>query len=104
MDKQSMMNYVTFSDEKFTRNVVKSGGKSMAFVLNFQPGQALPPHPHPNADVYVVVWEGSGTFTVDSKSFLAEKGDIVHCRGEEVLSFKNDSNVNTTLYVTLARD
>ncbi|WP_141676204.1 cupin domain-containing protein [Pseudobacillus wudalianchiensis] len=99
-----MEEYISFLDETFIRHAVKSREKSMMFVLNFQPGQSLPPHPHPNDDVYVMIWEGGGTFTIDSECFSAKKGNMIHCQNKEALSFANDRNENATLCVTLAKD
>ncbi|KKB34822.1 cupin domain-containing protein [Bacillus thermotolerans] len=104
MNKQSLEEFIAFSEETFSKKIIMKGEKSTVFLLNFEPGQSLPPHPHPNADVYAVVWEGSGVFMINKESFQAEKGTVVHCRGEETLSFRNDSNQRTTLYVTLAKD
>ncbi|MBW8350657.1 cupin domain-containing protein [Bacillus sp. IITD106] len=93
----------TFSDARFTKNVLFSEGKSTAFVLNFFPGQALPPHPHPNAHVYLYVMEGSGICTIDDEKHDITVKDVIHCEDNQVLSIENMGSEQLSIYVVLAR-
>jgi len=67
------------------------------------PGQALPAHRHPGAELEALVWEGSGVFTVDGKETEAFAGDAVRCGGEELFSFRNTGDGPCRLYVVLVK-
>lgn len=101
MKQTSLQDYMEYSEEKFTKRIVFKEGESTVFVLNFTPGQALPSHKHPGSNVYLLVIEGAGTFTIDGKEVKAKKNHVILAHGEEDFAFANDSNENTSLYVML---
>ncbi|WP_057984607.1 hypothetical protein [Lederbergia galactosidilytica] len=63
MDIRNAAEVQVSQETRFSKNTLYQNGKSTAFVLNFLPGQSLPPHPHSNAHVYLFVIEGTGTCT-----------------------------------------
>ncbi|MCR2821483.1 cupin domain-containing protein [Lederbergia panacisoli] len=94
----------TYNEVRFTKNVLFNEGKSTAFTLNFLPGQTLPPHPHPNAHVYLFVMEGSGICTIDDEKHDITAKDVIHCEDKQVLSIENNGNEQMSIYVVLARE
>lgn len=103
MEKKSLQEVRDFSEEKFTKRILFQKGESVTFVLNFMPGQSLPPHKHPGSHVFLLVIEGSGTITVDGVETKVSKDDVVVCEGEEQFSFANTGNEPTQLYVVLSK-
>lgn len=101
MEQTNLRNYIEFGEEKFTKRVIFKEGGSTVFVLNFAPQQALPSHKHPGTNVYILVVEGGGTITIDGKDVKAQKNDVFLISSEEEMSFLNDGQENTSLYVML---
>jgi quercetin dioxygenase-like cupin family protein len=101
MEKQSIKTYQEFNEDKFTKRVIFNNGHSTAFVLNFLPGQKLPAHKHPGAEVYLFVVSGNGTIIIDGKETEVTQTDVIHTSDEEELSFANSSSDRVSLYVVL---
>ncbi|MDR4949311.1 cupin domain-containing protein [Neobacillus cucumis] len=101
MDKQSIKTFQEFNEDKFTKRVIFNNGNSTAFVLNFLPGQKLPAHKHPGAEVYLLVVSGNGTMIIDGKETDVTETDVIHTSDEEELSFANTSSDRVSLYVVL---
>ena len=101
MDKQSIKTFQEFNEDKFTKRVIFNNGSSTAFVLNFLPGQKLPAHKHPGAEVYLLVVSGNGTMIIDGKETDVTETDVIHTNDEEELSFANTSSDRVSLYVVL---
>ncbi|MEH7095032.1 cupin domain-containing protein [Neobacillus vireti] len=103
MDKQSIKTYQEFSEEKFTKRIIFNNGSSTAFILNFLPGQKLPAHKHPGADVYLLVVSGNGTIIIDGHENEVTEQDVIHTSDSEELSFINTSCEPVSLYVVLTK-
>ena len=103
MDKQSIKTYQEFSEKKFTKRVIFNNGSSTAFVLNFLPGQKLPVHKHPGADVYLLVVSGNGTIIIDGKENEVTEQDVIHTSDDEELSVINTSSEPVSMYVVLTK-
>ncbi|MBT2657297.1 cupin domain-containing protein [Bacillus sp. ISL-18] len=103
MDKQSIKTYQEFNEEKFTKRVIFNKSSSTAFVLNFLPGQKLPAHKHPGADVYLLVVSGNGTIIIDGKENEVTEQDVIHISDDEELSVINTSSQPVSLYVVLTK-
>jgi quercetin dioxygenase-like cupin family protein len=101
MERQSIKTYQEFNEEKFTKRVIFNNGNSTAFVLNFLPGQTLPAHKHPGAEVYLLVVSGNGTIIIDGSESEITETDLIHTGEDEELSFANTSNDRVSLYVVL---
>lgn len=101
MRKTHLQDYIEYSEERFTKRIIFKENESTVFVLNFMPGQALPAHKHPGTNVYLLVTEGEGIFTIDNQEVKAKKDDVILCTGDEELAFVNDGESNTSLYVML---
>src|SRR6476659_5328083 len=101
MDQTNLQKYMEYSEEKFTKRIIFKEGESAVFVLNFAPQQTLPSHKHPGSNVYLLVVEGGGTFTINNKEVKVQKNDVVLCTGEEEMAFLNDGQEHTSLYVLL---
>lgn len=104
MDIRTITEMQTYQDERFTKNLLYQNEKSTAFVLNFLPGQSLPPHPHPGAHVYLNVIEGNGMCTIDDEEQEIMLKDVIHCADQQVLSVKNTGEGPLSIYVVLAKD
>lgn len=103
MEKANLKTYIEFNEERFTKKVIFNTGDTTAFVLNFLPGQQLPPHKHPGAEVYLLVVSGNGTFLIDGAQKSAEEFDVIHVSNEEELSFKNNGDKPASIYVVLSK-
>lgn len=103
MEKKSLEAVKEYGADKFTKRILFQKGGSVAFVLNFMPGQALPPHKHPGTAVYILVLEGSGTITVDGVPTEVTKEETICCEGDEQFSFQNTGSDPARLYVVLSK-
>ncbi|WML49761.1 cupin domain-containing protein [Neobacillus sp. PS3-34] len=101
MEKQTVRTFQEYSEERFTKRVIFKKGESTAFVLNFLPGQQLPPHKHPGTEVYLYVLCGTGTISIDNTETAVSDSDLIHCSGEEQLAFSNNGSEPVSLYVVL---
>jgi quercetin dioxygenase-like cupin family protein len=101
MEKKSLLEHQEYSEEKFTKRIIFKKGDSTVFILNFMPGQSLPAHKHPGTEVYLLVLNGNGTFTIDGVDTEVSERDIIHTSAEEELAFKNTGNEPVSLYVML---
>lgn len=102
MEKKTLHDVREFSADRFTKRVLFQQGDSVAFVLNFAPGQALPAHRHPGAVLYALVLEGAGTVAVDGTETNLAAGDVICCSGEELFAFRNTGGEPCRLYVVLS--
>ena len=84
--------YIHFSDERYSRNLLAYGPQFYALLLCWQPGQASPIHDHKGASCGVRVIEGVATETSfrwqDGK--LVEQSVISMHAGEVCGSFDDD--------------
>jgi quercetin dioxygenase-like cupin family protein len=103
MEKQTLSKFQEFSEERFTKRIVFKKGDSTVFLLNFLPGQELPPHAHPGSEVFIQVMQGEGTFIVDDAEERLSQNEVIHCRDQEKLAFKNTGNEPVSLYVMLSK-
>jgi mannose-6-phosphate isomerase-like protein (cupin superfamily) len=103
MEIQSVKAYQEYSDEKFTKRVIFNTGESTAFVLNFMPGQTLPAHKHPGAEVFLFVLTGSGTIIIDGNETEITGSDCIHTSDTEELAFRNSGTEPVSLYVVLTK-
>lgn len=101
MEINGVSKFQEFSADRLTKRVIYQKDGSVIFVLNFKPGQELPPHKHPGTQVYVYVLQGGGTVIADEQQSKVSAGDVIHCHGDELFSYKNTSESDTSLLVTL---
>ena len=101
MEIQSIIDKKEYSETNFTKRIIFKKGESTVFMLNFTPGQKLPSHKHPGTEVYLLVLNGSGQFTIDGKDLPVTDNDVVHCSADEELAFENTGNHPVSLYVML---
>lgn len=103
MDHQALKAFQQFDDSRFTKVDFMKNEHSTAFTLNFLPGQTMRAHSHPGKELYLVVIEGSGMFTVDGEEIMATKGDVLFCGEKERIGFNNNGDNRTTLFGTLTK-
>ncbi|WP_164525633.1 cupin domain-containing protein [Siminovitchia acidinfaciens] len=100
---KNIAEFQEFNQSRFVRVNLFQEGNTTAFLLNLLPGQSVPPHPHPNANVYLHVVEGEGTFIINEKELPVSQKDVVHCADQEVLQIKNQSDEPLSVYVVMAK-
>lgn len=101
MEKKAIGEYQEFPEGRFTKRILFKEEGHIVFLLNFGPGQQLPTHKHPGADVYILQLEGNGTVTVDGDNTALNSKDAVRITGEEEFSYTSSDTGNSSLYVTL---
>lgn len=101
MEIAELDQYRQTSPEGFTKRMVRSTERALVFVLNFEPGQALPAHSHAESDVFLTVLQGEGAVEVDGRSAALAPGVAVHCEGKETLSVRNTGAAALSLLVFL---
>ncbi|USB31694.1 cupin domain-containing protein [Paenibacillus sp. YPG26] len=103
MEKKTIAEHTEFRDDSFTKKILFKQGDNVVFMLHFLPGQSLPAHKHPGADVYLMVVEGSGEMIVDDNVVQVSKSDVVHVDGGEMFSYSNTGSEPSSLYVVLTK-
>lgn len=93
---------IVYSEEKFTKRVLFNEDRILNFVLNFKPGQGVPPHNHEQSDSIVHVLGGEGELGVDGNLHKIIQGDVIHCKGTEVFSLKNTGDKDMSCFVILS--
>lgn len=102
MKIEKISDKIVYSEEKFTKRVLFNENRVLNFVLNFKPGQGVPPHNHEQSDLIVHVLVGNGELGVDGTMHNITEGDVIHCKGTEVFSLKNTGDKDMSLFVILA--
>ncbi|WP_300382344.1 cupin domain-containing protein [Clostridium sp.] len=102
MKIEKLADKIVYNDESLTKKIIFKEDKILNFVLNFRPGQGVPPHNHEQSDLLVHVLCGEGEMIVDGNANKIKEGDIIHCKGTEVFSIKNNGNKDMSLFVILA--
>jgi len=103
MEQKQLNEFQEFSENNFTKRIVFKKDESVVFVLNFMPGQELPPHKHPGTQVFLLVLEGTGTMNMDGKETVICKDDLIQVGGDEQFSFKNTGEARLSLHVILSK-
>lgn len=103
MEKKTIIEAKQYHEEHFTKKILFKNGDSVVFVLNFMPGQQLPEHKHPGADVYLHSLTGEGMITVDGIEQELAEGDVIHLSGEESFAYRNNGQTPASLYVVISK-
>ncbi|WP_160677323.1 cupin domain-containing protein [Clostridium sp. C8-1-8] len=101
MKIEKISDKIAFSESSITKKIIFKEDKLLSFVLNFKPGQGVPPHNHEQSDLLVHVLSGNGDMTVDGQLNNITAGDVIHCYGKEVFSIKNTSDKDMSLFIVL---
>ena len=79
-----------FSEENFVPKQLHIGDAGAAVLLCFEPGQAMPLHPHSGAlEVILYGVEGNGVLVIGDDEKPFKKGDLAFCKGEVPIGPKN---------------
>ncbi|WP_458120872.1 cupin domain-containing protein [Paenibacillus sp. Z6-24] len=101
MEHTSLSQFQPYESERFTKRIIFKQPESTVFTLNFAPGQQLPAHRHPGADVYILVSEGTGVIDCDGTETPVAAGDVVHVQGDELMLYRSGDHDRSSLYVML---
>jgi quercetin dioxygenase-like cupin family protein len=93
---------IVFMENTLTKRILFNENRVLNFVLNFKPGQGVPPHNHEESDLIIHVLSGEGEMVVDNVPHKVVQGDVIHCYGKEVFSITNNSDKDMSLFVILA--
>lgn len=103
MKIEKLADKIVYMENTLTKRVLFNEDRVLNFVLNFKPGQGVPPHNHEESDLIIHVLTGNGELTVDGKAQNVGEGDVIYCTGKEVFSLKNTSDKdNMSCFVILA--
>lgn len=90
MDGINVFSLAEFSKENFVPKQVHLGDTVGAVLLCFEPGQAMPVHPHPGAiEVILYGVQGEGVVVIGEEEKPLRKGDLLFCKGEIPIGPKN---------------
>ncbi|WP_373894821.1 cupin domain-containing protein [Virgibacillus sp. CBA3643] len=103
MEKHLITEAQHFDEKRFTKINIIRNKNSVAFLLNFLPGQHMKSHNHPKRELYLYVVQGSGVFLVDGEEVEVEKGDVIYCGKEEQIGFTNKGEENVSIYCTMTK-
>lgn len=79
-----------FSRENFVPKQLHIGDSAASVLICFEPGQSMPPHPHPGAlEVILYAVEGEGALVIGEKEKPFKKGDLIFCKGDIPVGPKN---------------
>ena len=93
---------ILYKEEKFTKRVIFNENRVLNFILNFKPGQGVPPHNHEQSDLIIYVLVGQGEMVVDETPYKITQGDVIHCKGTEIFSLVNNGDKDMSCFVILA--
>lgn len=93
---------IVYMDTNLTKRIIFNEERVLNFVLNFKPGQGVPPHNHEESDLIIYVLTGEGEMVVDGASHKVVQGDVIHCYGKEVFSITNNGDKDMSCFVILA--
>lgn len=102
MKLEKISEKIEYSEEKFTKRIIFNESRVLNFVLNFKPGQGVPPHNHEQSDLILHVLVGEGELGVDGNINKITQGDVVHCKCTEVFSLKNTGDKDMSCFIVLA--
>lgn len=102
MQIEKLSEKIVYMDDKLTKKILFKESRVLNFVLNFRPGQGVPPHNHEQSDLIIHVLVGQGLMNVDSKDYQIVQGDVIHCQGTEVFSLTNTGDGDMSCFVILA--
>lgn len=102
MQIEKLSEKIVYMDDKLTKKILFKEARVLNFVLNFRPGQGVPPHNHEESDLVIHILVGAGEMVVDGKVYQLVQGDVIHCKGTEVFSLTNNGNNDMSYFVILA--
>ncbi|UJL46659.1 cupin domain-containing protein [Virgibacillus sp. NKC19-16] len=103
MEKQLITDAQQFDEKRFTKINIIRNKHSVAFLLNFLPGQHMKSHNHPKRELYLYLIQGDGVFLIDGEELEVEKGDVIYCGKEEQIGFTNNGEENVSIYCTMTK-
>ncbi|MNH33517.1 Cupin domain protein [compost metagenome] len=103
MEKKIITEAIHYQAARFTKKILFQKGDSVVFVLNFMPGQQLPVHKHPGADVYIYALKGSGTITVNDVSQEFSEEEVIHIAEDDSFAYHNSSSSPASLHVVISK-
>lgn len=103
METESMFDAQQFDEERFTKVDIIKTRRSVAFMLNFLPGQDLRPHTHPGREVYLLVLEGTIKISINGSEAEYQKGDVILCEDSEEIGLINESDERVSVYATMTK-
>jgi len=92
-----------FNEERFTKIDMIKNRRSVAFLLNFLPGQHMKSHSHPGRELYLHVIDGIGTIIIDGEEKIVAKGDVIFCESDEMIGFTNTSDEKVSIYAMMTK-
>jgi quercetin dioxygenase-like cupin family protein len=101
MKRSTLASFQNYQEKGFSKINLYKDGNTNIFTLNFLPGQYMPEHYHPGAQLIFHVLAGTGVFIVDGEEHEVTKDDILHVLGTEEVGFLNTGEDSAAIYVSL---
>ena len=109
LNVESVADYIHFSDERYSRNLLAHGAQFYALVLCWKPGQASPIHDHKGASCGVRILQGTATETsfawqgellVPQRVSVMQAGEVCGSFDDDIHEIRNNGSDNlVTLHV-----
>lgn len=93
---------VVYRAESITKRILFKEPQASAFVLNFTPGQALPPHTHADSLLILQPLRGSGVLTVGERKETIGPGQLARVEGGATMSLACQGDEPLSVLVILA--
>ncbi len=91
-----------FSKENFVPKQIHIGDAAATVLICFEPGQSMPPHPHPGAlEVILYGVEGEGALVIEGEEKPFRKGDLIFSKGDVPIGPKNPGKDRFMVLVVL---
>ncbi len=109
LNSETLADYIHFSEERYSRNLLAHGPQFYSLVMCWQPGQASPIHDHKGAACGVRVIEGTATETsyrlegdrlVEDSVTTLMAGEVCGSFDDDIHEIRNNTDTNlVTLHV-----
>jgi len=101
LEHNNINDYLKYSEEGFTKELLIKNNHMLCFLLNLMPGQVVPKHNHENIEGIAYMVKGSMLFTIGEKEVCIAEGDVISFSGNEMVGISNNTGINASCMIIL---
>ena len=90
-----------FNEKGFSLHHLFRDENERVFVISFKPNQVMPAHKHPGYHLYLLGYEGEGTFIINGVTHVCQKGDVFKLEPEDEIGIENDRDREFRVYCVM---